>query len=145
MDGQTIRFFTRFSTRFFTRFFTQLPKPKRAKSRTLRLKMAAKKQKAAAMLILVEVLENKDELDDNSKFTSDLHFYTIKMAVLSPRCKNNSRAKQVIAHALIRLTRQMAKRFDFHSTTPFTRLFWSRSNFTRLYSTPFNLLDKVAK
>ena len=87
-NGQTIRFSTRFSIRFFTRFFTQLPKPKRAKSRTLPLQMAAKKP-----LILMEVLENKDELDDNPNFTSDPHFYTIKMAVLSPCCKNNSRAK----------------------------------------------------
>ena len=51
--------------------------------------MAAKIPKAAAMLILMEVLENKDELDDNPNFNSDPHFYTIKIAVF----KNNSRAK----------------------------------------------------
>ena len=78
MDGQTIRF----STRSFTRIFTQLPKPKRAKSRTLQLKMATKKPKAAAMLILMEVLDDKDELDDNPNFTSDSHFYTFKMVKL---------------------------------------------------------------
>ena len=89
MDGQTIRF----CTRFLARFFTQLPKPKRAKSRTLRLKMAAKKLKAAAMLILMEDLEDKDELDDSPNFTSDPRLYTIKMAALSPRSKNNSRAR----------------------------------------------------
>ena len=60
----------------FTRFFTQLPKPMSAKSRTLQLKMAAKKPKAAAMLILMEVLEDKHELDDNPNFNSDPHIYT---------------------------------------------------------------------
>ena len=40
---------------------------KSAKSKTLRFKMAAKKHKAAAMLILMEVLEDKDEFDGNPK------------------------------------------------------------------------------
>ena len=88
----------------------------KAKARQIQnaaIENGGKETESGCLLILMEVLGDKDELDDNPNFTSDPHFYTIKMAVLSPCCKNNSRA--VFAHVLTRLTRQGGQtiRFSF--------------------------------